>query len=214
MTTKFFFTAMLFMSLTTGMNANDAYEQAMQEALEKMGQAQTIEDLIQSANRFEMISKAADDQWLPLYYHALNYIRITFMSTEDAAKRDAYLDKAQLSVDRMIEIDENESEIYALQSMLHTARLVIDPMNRGQSMMVKSGEAISRSLELNPKNPRAAYLFLSNEVGQAQFFGKDVSEFCPRINELYSQWDALNENPRFYPNWGKNEVKGLAGQCE
>jgi hypothetical protein len=98
--------------------------------------------------------------------------------------------------------------------MLHTARLVIDPMSRGQRMMAASGKAIGQSLAINPKNPRAQYLLLSNEVGQAQFFGKDPSEYCERINTLLVNWDDLNQSAEFYPKWGKDEVAGLAENCK
>ena len=206
--------SVIMLALSFGAFAKNDYQSAMSNAIEKMAEARDVISLVESANQFEMISKVETKEWLPLYYHALSYVRISFMSKESADARDAYLDKAQGSIDKMLEINDKESEIFALQSMLHTARLVIDPMNRGQSMMVKSGVAISKALELDPNNPRASYLLLSNEVGQAQFFGKDIAEYCYRINHLNNNWEELEEGKEFYPTWGKGQTQELANQCK
>jgi len=204
-----FLLAMMLISAT----ANN-YNQAMTNALETMKTARTADELSAVANQFERISNVEPTQWLPLYYQAFSKIRISFMLKDDVEKRDAYLDDAQKSIDAMLELSPTESEIYTLQSLLHTARLVIDPMTRGQQMMMKSGQAVGKAIELNPANPRAQYVLLSNEMGQAQFFGKDVSEFCPRVNALLNNWEELNKSPEFYPVWGKSEVQGLDRNCK
>jgi hypothetical protein len=204
-----FLLAMMLISAT----ANN-YNQAMTNALETMKTARTADELSAVANQFERISNVEPTQWLPLYYQAFSKIRISFMLKDDVEKRDAYLDDAQKSIDAMLELSPTESEIYTLQSLLHTARLVIDPMTRGQQMMMKSGQAVGKAIELNPANPRAQHVLLSNEMGQAQFFGKDVSEFCPRVNALLNNWEELNKSPEFYPVWGKSEVQGLDRNCK
>lgn len=201
-------------SLTAFALNSDAYKKAMGRALAEMSTSRSIEELTNTANQFQRIAKSADGEWLPLYYHAQCYVLMGFNSDRDAEERDKYLDLAQNSLDDALKIAPNESEIYAMQSMLHTARLVIDPMSRGQKMMGASGQAIGKSLALNPKNPRAQYLMLSNEVGQAQFFGKDPAEYCESINALNTIWDELNQSPEFYPKWGKNQIEGMAENCK
>ena len=191
----------------------DGYQQAMTDALVSFSKCKTVKDYTTVANTFKRISNAEKDEWLPLYYHAQCYILMGFRQSEGAEKQDAHLDEAQRSIDEMLALNDQESEVYALQSLLHTARLVIDPMNRGQQMMAASGKAIEQALALNPENPRAQYMLLSNEVGMAQFFGKDVTDYCERIIALYGNWDKLNESPAFYPSWGKNEVAGLLENC-
>ena len=205
-------TFLLALTLATAQAGN--YEKAMASALADFQKCQTVEDFTKAANQFERIAMVEKQEWLPLYYHAQSYILISFMSKETADQKDMYLDLAQKSIDVMMKIDAEESEIYAIQSFLHTARLVVDPMNRGQSMMVASGKAIEKSLELNPNNPRAQYLLLSNEVGMAEFFGKEIAEYCPRIKTLYANWDSMNSTKDFYPKWGKAQVEGLLEGCE
>jgi hypothetical protein len=47
----------------------------------------------------------------------------------------------------------------------------------------------------------------------AQFFGEEVSNYCDRIQDLYSHWDEFNQVEKFYPNWGLNQLKGLMQNC-
>lgn len=156
----------------------------------------------------------ANEEWLPKYYHAQCYILMSFMDRKaDAATKDAYIDQAETSINSMIEIQPENSEVYALQSFMNTARLVIDPMTRGQEFSIKSATSVKKSLSFNPTNPRALYLQLSNEVGAAQFFGKDVSIYCDRINALLENWDEFNKSEPMHPQWGKNQVIGMAANC-
>jgi hypothetical protein len=205
-------TLILVVALTSA-HAETAFESAMGEALTTYSEARNIEQLTASANQFQRIANAEPKEWLPKYYFALANIRLGFITGKDGAQCDAYLDIAQKSIDEMLIMQPNESEVFALQSMLHTARLVVDPMSRGQQMMVKSAQAYEKALQLNPNNPRAQYLKLSNEVGVAQFFGKDVAEYCPQIAELNSNFDVLNDVPNLYPSWGKREIEGMAKNC-
>ena len=204
-------TFLLALALTATSAEN--YQTAMKLAIEAFQTSKSIEDFTDVANTFQRISKAEKEEWLPLYYHAQSFIMMSFMSSEGADQKDAYLDVAQISIDAMLSLNSEESEIYTLQSLLYTARLVVDPMNRGQQMMAKSGEAIGKALGLNPMNPRAQYMLLSNEVGMAQFFGKDVTEYCDRINNLYQNWDSMNQVAELYPTWGKGEVEKLKKNC-
>ena len=201
-------------SLTAFATNSDAYKKAMGKALAEMQKSSSIEELTNTANQFQRIAKAADQEWLPLYYHAQCYVLMGFNTNKEVDERDGYLDLAQNSIDDALKLAPNQSELFALQSMLHTARLVIDPMSRGQKMMAASGKAIGQSLAINPKNPRAQYLLLSNEVGQAQFFGKDPLEYCERIHALQVNWDDLNQSAEFYPKWGKEEIVSMANNCK
>jgi hypothetical protein len=203
---------LLFAFVLSTTYANE-YKRAMKQSIEQLQTARSSSEVLEVANSFTRIARVADADWLPRYYAAQCYIRLGFNSNLDATERDGYLDMAQGLIDETLQLKADLSEMYALQAMLHTARLVIDPVNRGQQMMMKSAQAIGQSLALNPNNPRAAYLQLSNEVGQAQFFGQDVSSFCPRIKGLLASWDELNTVPELHPAWGKDEVEELSKLC-
>jgi hypothetical protein len=205
--------AILFSIFT--MAGNNGYTEAMQSALKQMEVSKSPTDFQNTANTFNRISKMADTEWLPAYYEAQCYILMSFMDREaDAATKDGYLDVAEERINKILKSHPQNDEAYALQSFMYTGRLVIDPMTRGREYSIKSMTAIKTALAFNPKNPRALYLELSNEVGSANFFKEDTSKYCDRINNLFSQWDELNKVAELHPSWGKGQVNGMAKNCQ
>ena len=128
-------------------------------------------------------------------------------------EKDAYLNVAEKSIEKMIDIAPNESEVYALKALYYTAKLVIDPMTRGQKYGILTNTAIQESLARDAENPRAKQLALSNKVGTAEFFGKDISVFKAEAEQLLGDWDNYKLKGPFYPTWGKDQVEGLVAKC-
>lgn len=193
----------------------DVYHQKMGEALQGFSSTQTVADYTALAAQFERISGVESQEWLPLYYHAQCYILMSFTDREaDGTKKDEYLDVAEASIVKMIELAPEESEVYALQSFLYTGRMVVDPMSRGMSYGQKSNGAIEKSLSFNPTNPRAKYLRLSNETGTANFFGQETTPFCIQAEKLLNEWDQFTPKSTIHPSWGKNLVQGIINDCQ
>lgn len=195
------------------MATDNNYETAMSSALASFGKASTIEAMQNSANSFERIAQVADSEWIPLYYEAYCYVIMSFMH-EEAQQRDEYLKIANTAIEKMEEISPNNSEIWALKGYMYTATLVVDPMSRGQEYSIKSQQALAKALAINPNNPRALYLKLSNDVGTAEFFGKDASVYCPKIEDLMQNWETYDTSKGFEPSWGKNQLKRLTANCK
>lgn len=204
--------AILFTTLT-GMSQSKEYAGAMGEALGQYANCKSVSDFQELGNRFGLIANAEKTEWLPFYYQAHCYIIMSFMEPSDAAKKDAYLDVAEKSIARMIELAPKESEVYALQSMFYSARLIVNPMERGQKFGALSGQAVGMALGLEPNNPRAKFIKLRNDMGSAQFFGKDPKEFCPQASELLANWDAYKVKSPLYPSWGKDQVAQVVAGC-
>ena len=185
----------------------------MVSALNQFKASKSLSDFQNTANTFNRISSAANTEWLPSYYQAQCYIYMSFMD-KDAGNKDAYLDLAESSINHILALTPNNSEAFALQSFMYTGRLVVDPMTRGKEYTMLSMSAIKKSLAINPTNPRALYLELSNEVGMASFFGTDKSVYCDRINALLENWDSYNQVADMHPSWGKGQVEGLTSNCQ
>ncbi|MCK4630238.1 MAG: hypothetical protein KAT40_02285 [Bacteroidales bacterium] len=198
----------------TSMADGPEFQQAMGKSLAGYADCKTIEDYQDLANKFERIANAEKAEWLPLYYHAHCYIIMSFIEQSDMAKKDEYLDVAEISVNKMIGIVPDESEVYALQAFMLIARLVVDPMTRGQQYSILSGNAVGTAIALNPDNPRAKYLNISNEMGTAQFFGSDVSKYYIQAKELLENWDDFKPASPIHPNWGKDQVEGIVESCK
>jgi hypothetical protein len=192
---------------------NPKYEKAMQNALGQLQQCKNTEDFSLAANTFYRIANVEKSEWLPLYYYAYSYIIMSFIENDDMVKKDEYLDVAETTLDQLMESHPRESELFALQGFMYTARLVVDPASRGQKYMQLSGQSIGQALAINETNPRALYIQLSNETGMARFFGNDITPYCERISLLLNNWEVYNKAPEFYPTWGKREVVGMAEDC-
>ncbi len=196
------------------MAGGEKYQQIMGETLAQYAHCQTIDDYQALANKFNLIANKEKTEWLPLYYRAHSYIMMSFMEAKDAVKKDAYLDEAEKSLNKMIEMQAQESEVYALQAFYFTARLVVNPMARGQKYSALSAQAVGKALAFDPSNPRAKYINLSNEMGSARFFGKDPAQYCAEAKELFNNWDQFKIKSPIYPSWGKRLVKNLMSRCK
>ena len=194
---------------------SEMYYQKMGEALGGFSTVESVDDYTALASNFERIAGVETEQWLPLYYHAQCYILMSFTDREaDGEKKDNYLDIAEGSIDKMIELAPEESEVYALQSFLYTGRIVVDPMSRGMSFSQKSNAAIEKSLKFNPDNPRAKYLRLSNNIGTANFFGQETTQYCEQAEQLLQSWDQFQSESNIHPSWGKELVQGIIIDCQ
>ena len=194
---------------------NPKYEQAMGEALKQYAACNSTDAFRKAANRFTLIAQAENSKWLPLYYHAHCYIIMSFMEEgKDAAVRDALLDEAEESLTRAEKLAPDEDEIFSLRGFYYTARLVIDPMNRGQEYSVLSEQMLGKALAIDPQNPRAKYLQIANQMGIASFFGKDPSVYCATAKELYAQWDQFPVESALHPAWGKDQLLELIKSCK
>lgn len=205
--------ALIFTTLT-GMSQTNQFAAAMGESLGQYANCKSIDDFQALGNRFGLIANAEKTEWLPLYYQAHCYIIMSFMEPTDAAKKDSYLDVAEKSLVKMIELAPSEAEVYALQSMFYSARLVVSPMERGQKFGALSAQAVGMALGLDANNPRAKFIKLRNDMGSAQFFGKDPNEYCPQASELLASWDSYKVKSPLYPSWGKDQVEEIVNECK
>lgn len=197
----------------SGFSQSNEYYQAMGESLGGYANCKTGDDFRALGNQFERIAQAETNQWLPLYYHANCNIIAAFIEA-DPTKKDAILDVAEKSMNRMIELAPNEAEVNALHAMFYTARLVVNPMERGQKYGMLSGQAVGKAMAIDATNPRARLISLQNEMGTAQFYGKDTKVYCDKARQLLESWDNYTPKSQLYPNWGKDQAAGIVESCK
>jgi len=189
------------------------YYKTMGETLGPFATCQSVSDLQAVGNKFQMIADVEKSEWLPLYYHAHCYILMSFVE-QDATKKDSYLDVAEKSINKLIEMAPAESEVFALQAFFFTGRLVVNSLERGQKYSALSGQAIGKALALDPSNPRAKMLKIRMDIGSAQFFGTDPKSFCPQAKDLLANWDNFKPKSAIYPSWGKDQVAEIVKGCQ
>lgn len=193
--------------------ANETYLQKMEETLEKLHQCNSVEDFQQVANTFKTIASVEKKEWLPLYYEAQCYIQMSFADRTGAGTKDAYLDQAWHSLEKVRKLVPDEAELYALQAFYHTGRLVINPAERAMNTAPLISQSIGKALQLDPGNPRALLIQLTNEMGTAQFFGQDTSPMCKQAQTLLETWDSHTPDSPIHPSWGKGQVEDIVKNC-
>ena len=199
---------------TFAMGQNEKYYQKMGEALGQFADCTSVEDFQNLANQFGVIAKVETEEWLPLYYEAHCYILMGFTGQMEPAIQDSYLDKASASIDKMLDIAPDEAEGYVMKAFYHTGYLVVDPPSRAMSTTPLINEAIFHALSIEPGNPRAQFLSISNEMGTANFFGSDTAPICEKAVLLLDSWDTYTIKSAIHPNWGKNETEGIVKSCD
>lgn len=204
--------AVVLISLVS-MAQKPEYYQTMGESLGEYANCKGVADFQALGNKFEMIANVEKTEWLPLYYHAHCYILMSFME-QDAAKKDSYLDVAEKSVNKLIEMAPAEAEVFVLQAFYLTGRLVVNPVERGQEYSGLVGQANGKALAIDPSNPRAKMMKIQMDMGAAPYMGLDPKSFCPQAKELLASWDNFKPKSPLYPNWGKDQVAGIVKRCE
>ena len=204
--------AVVLVSLVT-IAQKPEYFQSMGETLSQYANCKDASDFQALGNKFEMIANVEKAEWLPLYYHAHCYIMMSFIE-QDATKKDSYLDVAEKSISKLIEMAPGEAEVYVLQAFYLTGRLVVNPMERGQEYSGLAAQATGKAMAIDPSNPRAKLMKLQMDIGSAPYMGLDAKSFCPQAKELLANWDNFKPKSPISPKWGKEQIEGFVKGCQ
>jgi hypothetical protein len=188
------------------------YYQAMGEALGQYAKCSSVADFQELGNKFQVIGKVEKSEWLPVYYYAHCYVFMSFIE-QDETKKDSYLDVAEKALGKLLEMAPQESEVFVLQALFYSARLVVNPAERGQKYSGLLGQSNGKALAIEPSNPRAKLMKLRTDMGTAEFFGSDPKSFCPQAKELLAKWDEYKPKSPLHPNWGKDQVEAIVNGC-
>lgn len=197
--------------LITGIAYAGKYEEAMQKALNQLGEARETQSFVNTAQSFERIAKKEQEKWLPQYYASFCYIQASF-THKDPATKDQYLDQAQSYLDAGLKVEDN-SELQTLQGYLSMAKLTVDPMSRGQQLTPVIMQTLGKAIQMDPENPRAHYVMAQMQMGTARFFGKGEKEACQVAMTAHQKYEAAENNDPFMPTWGANSAKEMAESC-
>ena len=211
MKTIFLTLALVFASQV--MSQSEMFNTKMAEALENYSASKTSNDYMAAALQFQQIASVESENWLPEYYNAMCYIMSSY-GGNNAGQKDSYLDEAEASIAKLKILAPSESEVYALEALFNTARLGVNPMERGQKYSMLSRKSVGIALALDSNNVRAQQLAIANEFGTAQFFGSDTEPLCKKAQALLLVWDDYTIRSPFHPNWGKGYLTSIAKSCE
>ncbi|MEM6513958.1 MAG: hypothetical protein AAF660_13175 [Pseudomonadota bacterium] len=132
------------------------------------------------------------------------------LGNEDVA--DATLERAQTTLEALLEQSPNSAEAWALLSSTLGMRISIRPMRRGFTYGMRSNAAMKRATELEPQNPRVLLIDAIALLNKPSLYGGDREEAMQKLDQALSEI-AINGTGRF--EWGKADIhtwRGIALQ--
>ncbi|CAN5355653.1 hypothetical protein BH10BAC4_BH10BAC4_09440 [soil metagenome] len=203
-----------FATATMVTSANDSkYFETMARNIQQVYTAQTSDEIQQAVNILDRVGSAEKTRWEPYYYASFGYIMLANRE-KDSAKKDAYLDQAQIEIDKALTINPNESEIVALQGFIHMIRLSVDPASRGQKYSPLAMQFLGKAAAINPENPRALAMMAQMQLGTARFFNSPVTEACATNSRAIEKFSSYKPENPLAPVWGKGMTEDMLKQCK
>ena len=170
-------------------------------------------NLLDLANKFERIATAEKTQWLAFYYAALCQVNYTYME-QDKSKIDAIADKATELIDKADALQPNNSEISCLKSMIASAHMMVNPMQRFMEYGQEAQTFIDAAMQQDPTNPRPEYLKGQGLKYTPEQFGGGCATAKPVLQSSLDKYNKFKTASDIHPNWGKQRVEMLIGECK
>ncbi len=211
MKTITFIFAVLFS--TSSFATDNKYIEQMGKHIQAVYAAQSPEQYQEAVNAFDRIAAAEKKKWEPFYYSAYGSLMIANREP-DAAKKDAYLDKALASIESGKVINPNESELVALEGFVHMIRVTVDPASRGQQYSGMAFQTYSKALGMNPENPRALGFLAQMQMGLAKFMGSPTTDACNTGKKALEKFTTYKSDNLLAPQWGKGMTESLLQGCK
>lgn len=171
------------------------------------------QNLLTLANKFERIAVAEKDQWLAYYYAAFCQVNYTYME-QDKSKVDVIADKATELIDKADALQPNNSEISCIKSMIASAHMMVNPMQRYQEYGPESATYIDAAMQQDATNPRPEYLKGQGLKYTPEQFGGGCATAKPVLQSSLEKYNKFKPASDIHPNWGKERVEALIAECK
>jgi tetratricopeptide (TPR) repeat protein len=197
-------------TVLAGSAQSDKYVATMQKNIALFDSAKTVGDLQSISATFERVGDAEKTQWLPYYYAALAQTWIGWRP--DVKDKDANAERIKALLTKAQAI-ENNSELYAVENMMATQQMMIDPQTRWQTYGQQASGALQKGLKLDPNNPRLYYLQGMSLFNTPVQFGGGKDKAKPLFEKAIALYKSGQPKP-LYPTWGEKEAEQTLAQCQ
>lgn len=196
--------------LCISVNASN-YKEMMQQNIEKMYQAKSLQELSTISATFYRVAQKETDGWLPLYYSAYSLVRIAFFS-KDRDEIDKQLEVAQGYLDKLFLVQPRESELHVLQALLYSMR--ITGAMSGMKYSVLSNNALDKAEEMNKDNPRIYYCRGNNVFHTPSLFGGGKNNAKLLFEKALKLYESEDTQSALWPSWDKGHTQQMIAQCK
>lgn len=190
-------------------SAQGQFEQGMGKALQTWKEGKPVEAVAQ----LERIASVEKTNWLPNYYIAL-INTIQAFGEQDKTKMLSLIESAQKAQDVCNDLAIDNPEVLVMQSMIHTASIVYDPMTNGQKLSGDVMYILNKAYKIAPENPRVVFQKASFEIGMAQYFGQDTKPMCAQIEKSIELFATFKPETALHPSWGLDRAEAELKKCK
>ena len=210
---KLIFAVIITASTTFGF-AQTKYESAMTEKIFKIEQHLKTDDFQTLSNDFTRIGNAEKTQWLPYYYAAFAQIQKgrILMREQKMSELDAVAAEAQKSLDKAMELSKDNAELYILQKMIHSLKMMVNPMERYMTEGSLAAENLAKAEKLDAENPRITLLKAEDTYFTPEQFGGSKTKGLELFQKALDQFKVYKTASALHPNWGKAEAEYFLSQ--
>ena len=211
---KLFLLAAVAFLATTTFAQSEKYMATMKSNIAAIDSSfKNPQNLLTLANNFERIGTSEKTQWLPFYYAALCQVNYTYME-QDKTKVDAIADKATELIDKANALQPNNSEISTIKSMIASSHMMVNPMQRYMEYGPEAQSFIDAAMQQDPTNPRPEYLKGQGLKYTPEQFGGGCATAKPVLQSSLAKYNTFKAVSEIHPNWGKQRVEMLIGECK
>ncbi len=207
---RFVLSLLLCSAMFAGFAQSDKYSAVMQKNIAALDAAKSKADLQDVAASFERVGDAEKTQWLPYYYAALAQTWIGWMP--EVKDKDANAEQIKKYLAKAEAIEKN-AETYAVENMLATQQMLIDPQTRWATYGQQASNALKEGLKLDPNNPRLYYLQGESLFGTPEQFGGGKAKAKPVFEKSVALFKSAQPKP-LYPTWGQKQAEDKLAQCQ
>ena len=211
---KAILTVLITLSGLVALAQSERYMQAMKANLSKFDSVKTTEEYQALAATFERIGDAEKTEWLPYYYSAIALLTPAWADTR--VDKDANAQKVKSVVDKaepLTKDNKDKAELLAVKNMTATQQMLVDPPNRWMSYGQEGANYLKQAKELDPENPRLAYLEGAGIFGTPEQFGGGKAKAKPVLEKAVALFKAEKPKP-LHPQWGQKIAEDMLAQCQ
>lgn len=194
--------------------AQSAYEKVMTEKIEALSVCKTPEDFTARANDFARIAAKETNEWLPNYYAALAAVQKgrSLMMKGEVKNLDDVADEAQNYVDAAKSLSPENAELFILEKMIHSMRMMVNPQQRFMSEGMLAADALSKAEKIDPQNPRIMLLKAEDTYFTPEQFGGSKQRGMELFKKAKEQFKTYKPASKLHPTWGEEEVDYFLSQ--
>lgn len=203
--------ATLFMLSTFAQS--EKYVKAMESKVAMIDSTRTADAWKELANGFERIADAEKTQWLPYYYAAFCNVQAGMLSLpmdgsfgDNSAITDPAADKADKLLAKAEEMTKGNTEIYCVQKMIASLRMMGNAMARYMTEGPKAEAALAKAKEADANNPRIYILEAQDKYFTPEQFGGSKDEAKILFEKAKALLDTYKTESSIAPNWGRPQV--------